>query len=179
MKERRQSQGGELGKAAIIVAHPGHELIVYHWMERHQPLYRCLTDGSGALVERRSGRTLLNLDFVLDAPPGAAAESTPPETLRLALDEAAVERKLRAALNYPEMRVEVQAALLSHGKRAFAVECLRPATTAAMVERFEKEPPAYERLGQIRVNEGRYGEVVRYRQHVLPIRAAIERAVRP
>ena len=86
------------------------------------------------------------------------------------------ERKLQAALAYPEMRMEVQAALLSHGKRAFAVECLRPAATTTIIERFANEPPAYERLGQIRINEGRYGEVVRYRQHVLPVLTALREA---
>jgi hypothetical protein len=36
-----------LGKTAVIVAHPGHEMVVYHWMERHRPLYFCLTNGAG------------------------------------------------------------------------------------------------------------------------------------
>ena len=34
--------------AALVVAHPGHELRVYHWMERMRPLVCVLTDGSGA-----------------------------------------------------------------------------------------------------------------------------------
>src|SRR5256885_207666 len=52
------------GKAAVIVAHPGHELMVYHWMERHRPLYFCLTDGSGGDGRSRldsTGRLLRNL----------------------------------------------------------------------------------------------------------------------
>ena len=34
-------------KAALIVAHPGHELRVHHWMELARPLVLVLTDGSG------------------------------------------------------------------------------------------------------------------------------------
>ena len=34
-------------RAALVVAHPGHELLVHHWMETVRPLYYCLTDGSG------------------------------------------------------------------------------------------------------------------------------------
>jgi hypothetical protein len=32
----------------LFVAHPGHELLVHHWMERERPLVLVLTDGSGS-----------------------------------------------------------------------------------------------------------------------------------
>ena len=35
------------GRAALVVAHPGHELRVYSWLERVRPLVFVLTDGSG------------------------------------------------------------------------------------------------------------------------------------
>jgi hypothetical protein len=35
-------------RSALIVAHPGHELRVFRWVEREQPLVFVLTDGSGA-----------------------------------------------------------------------------------------------------------------------------------
>jgi hypothetical protein len=38
-----------------------------------------------------------------------------------------------------------------------------------MREQFEITPPAYESIGESRVSEGRYREVVRYREHVLPV----------
>jgi hypothetical protein len=47
-----------------------------------------------------------------------------------------------------------------------------------MIEQFDRKLPAYERFGEIRVGQGRYNEVIRYRQHVLPVRAAIEAANR-
>ena len=45
------------GHTAVIVAHPGHELMAYRWMELHQPLYFCLTDGSGGAQRSRLGST--------------------------------------------------------------------------------------------------------------------------
>ncbi|HEX8245140.1 MAG TPA: hypothetical protein VF541_16635, partial [Longimicrobium sp.] len=41
------------GTPALVVAHPGHELRVYGWMERARPLVFVLTDGSGSGSEGR------------------------------------------------------------------------------------------------------------------------------
>lgn len=255
----------DLGKTAVVVAHPGHELMVYHWLERHRPLYCCLTEGSGgsatsrlastsrllkhlgiatgplfgrypdkdvyrllldgrvdmfvelageladvliaagvdsvagdavegfnpvhdvcrfvidgavARVWNRTGRVIQNYDFVLDSMPDACPESLRAVATWLRLDEAALERKLAAADAYPEMRDEVRFAVQRFGKAPFAVECLRPATTPWMIEQFEHELPDYERYGQIRVTQGLYREIIRYRQHVRPVHTAIEERMR-
>jgi hypothetical protein len=250
-------------KTALVVAHPGHELMVHHWMEQHRPIYCCLTDGSGsdamsrmasttrllkrtgatvgpvygrypdktlyrllldrrvdefvalgreladalvaagvecvvgdaaegfnpahdvcrflvdgavATVRRQTGRVLRNYDFALDTNPAECPEPLRAGALWLRLDTAAVARKVAAALAYPEMRGEMEVARQRFGDQAFAVECLRPAATDLMIECFEKEAPVYERSGEIRVSEGRYREVIRYREHVRPVRMAIEDA---
>ena len=243
---------------AIVVAHPGHELIVYHWMEEHHPIYCCLTDGSGGgatsrlsattrllnavgasagpiygrypdrqiyrllldgrvdvfvalaqelasaleeagvdcvagdavegfnpahdvcrliidgavlLVRRRTGREVRNYEFLLNSP----HEPSRPGSIVVQLDEVALERKLTAARDYTEMRVEVEAALSRHGRQAFAMECLRPAATTH-ASRFDHELPHYEHYGERRVTEGRYSEIIRYRDHVRPVAMAIEDA---
>src|SRR5262245_4104833 len=245
---------------AIVVAHPGHELLVYHLIEKHHPLYCCLTDGSGGgaasrlssttrlldgvgasigpiygrypdtqiyrllldgcvdvfvalaeelatalagagvdsvagdavegfnpahdvcrlivdgaveILRRRTGREVRNYEFPLDGPPDAAR----PGSIVVRLDEAALDRKLAAARGYPEMRAEVEAARGRYGRQAFAIECLRPAATTSQTSRFEQEPPDYERYGERRVNEGRYSEIIRYRDHVRPVAMAIEAAL--
>jgi hypothetical protein len=249
--------------SAIIVAHPGHELRVFHWMERTRPAYCCLTEGSGGsassrmpstdtvlarvgsrpgplygryadkeiyrfllegrvevfvdlaeeladvlvsagvdavagdavegfnpthdvcrfvidgaveLARRRTGRAIDNRDFVLEGRPDVCPEASRSAATWLQLDDAALDRKIDAALQYPELRPEVHAAIERFGRAAFAVECLRPVTTALMLEAFEQELPAYERYGEQRVSEGRYTDIIRYRRHVLPVRAAIEAA---
>jgi hypothetical protein len=246
---------------AIIVAHPGHELRVYHWMELERPLYFCVTDGSGAashsrmastirllervaagrgalcgryadkefyrllldrrmdvftelahelaealtagdvdcvagdaaegfnpthdvcrflidgaieIAQRRTGRAIRNVDFVLDGPPDACPAAHKADATWLRLDDAALARKIDSALEYPELRDEVSATLQRFGRGAFAVECLRPAQTRSMIEQFSRDRPAYERYGQMRVEKGLYDEVIRYREHVLPVRTAIQ-----
>ena len=253
-----------MSTSAIVVAHPGHELRVFHWMERARPLYCCLTEGSGgaassrmpstdvvldcvgsragpiygrysdkeiyrflldgrtdvfveladeladvfvssgidvvtgdaiegfnpshdvcrfvvdgavAMAGRRTRQPIESSDFVLEGRPDACPEASRAAATWLRLDDAALDRKIDAALQYPELRDEVQAALERFGRGAFAVECLRPVTTRLMLDAFDAELPAYERYGEQRVREGRYTEIIRYRQHVLPVRAAIEAAV--
>ena len=39
---------------ALVLAHPGHELLLHHFLERHRPLVFVLTDGSGGEGEDRS-----------------------------------------------------------------------------------------------------------------------------
>ena len=34
--------------AALVIAHPGHELRLHHWLERARPRVFVLTDGSGS-----------------------------------------------------------------------------------------------------------------------------------
>lgn len=42
---------------ALVIAHPGHELRVFHWLETAQPLVFVLTDGSGHQGISRLGST--------------------------------------------------------------------------------------------------------------------------
>jgi hypothetical protein len=44
-------------RAALVVAHPGHELVVYGWLETARPRVFVLTDGSGRSNQSRLGST--------------------------------------------------------------------------------------------------------------------------
>jgi len=242
---------------AIVVAHPGHELVVHHYMEVHRPLYFCLTNGSGgnaqsrlastdrlideigarrgpiygrfsdkdvysllleghvdvfvelrnelatslieagiecvagdamegfnpghdvcralidsatAMVQARTGNALENYEFAVHNNPATDTEGA---IVRLDLDDRALERKIAAAMAYREIKDDVQDAMERFGRQAFAVECLRPSSTRAMLEQFETTPPRYESIGESRVRDGRYREVVRYREHVAPVFGAL------
>jgi hypothetical protein len=244
----------EIGNSALVVAHPGHELILHHWMERHRPLYCCLTDGSGgggasriestsrlllragampgpifgrytdreiyrfvlegrvdifvalrdelasallsaeivavagdamegfnpihdlcralidaavSLAEVQTGRTMRNDEFALDHLVPQPGDAT------IELDADALERKLAAGNDYPEMQREIDWAMGRFGVEHFAAERLRPSTMQRMMDDFAQREPAYERYGQLRVTEGRYRHVIRYQQHVLPLFAAL------
>ncbi len=45
-------------KPFLVVAHPGHELRLYHWLERAHPTVSVLTDGSGGAGHSRLPSTL-------------------------------------------------------------------------------------------------------------------------
>src|ERR1700722_14414337 len=45
------------GRAALVIAHPGHELRVHHWLEKSKPLVLVLTDGSGRTGQSRLAST--------------------------------------------------------------------------------------------------------------------------
>ena len=47
----------EPGRAALLVAHPGHELLLHHWMECARPVVFALTDGSGGSGRGRLERS--------------------------------------------------------------------------------------------------------------------------
>ena len=144
----------------------GIECVAGDAMEGFNPghdICRALIDGAVAIVQARTGRVLQNYEFAVHNDPAPIAAEA---TIRLKLDDAALERKIAAAMAYPEMQGEVRAALNKFGKQSFAVEYLRPATTSAMLGQFEITPPRYELLGEIRVSEGRYREIVRYREHL-------------
>jgi len=64
------------------------------------------------------------------------------------------------------MRHEVDRAIGAHGMDAFRIELLWP----AVPRRIFDTPPFYERHGEKRVATGRYAEVIRYEQHVLPLK---------
>jgi hypothetical protein len=244
-------------RAALFIAHPGHELRVHGWLERVRPLVFVLTDGSGhtergrlgsttevlqragaragtiygrltdrrlyrALLDREvdlfasladelaealdregieiaagdaaegfnpghdvcrlllnaavsrvaaRGRTIPSYEFPLEAAPDAEV----PGSLRLDLDDAALERKLAASRGYPEMAYEVDKALASFGVAAFRTEVLRPVDFAFDFAGRFPHPPYYESYGEKQVAKGVYGEVLRFRDHFEPLARELER----
>lgn len=247
-----------MARPALIIAHPGHELRVHHWLERAHPLVFVLTDGSGsagqsrvastlrvlgaagaeaskvmgrfadealyraimtgesgemarvtasiadALVEhdvdvvvadscefynpahdlcravanlaierarRVTGAHIASYDYAVVGVPDAGGVDG--EQV-LTLDDAALQRKFDAAMQYPEMRKDVEIALRLDRLDAFRVEALRPAGT---------ELPApegrafYERAGEEHVAAGRYPSVLRHDEHFAPFVNALRAGV--
>jgi hypothetical protein len=271
--------------AAVVVAHPGHEVRIHGWLERERPTVFVLTDGSGragepriastreylkrfgmrpgrvfarftdtevyglvlardfdpflrlseelaeAFVEERvgrvagdaaegyttshdiarlvtnaavemagraSGRAIANYDFTLVKRPDHCPEPSRADAVWLHLDDEAVARKLGAAFEfYPELAAETRDALRGEGHESvvdyfklnddehaatdlaglemFRVECLRPVNPRDRP--FDSEKPFYERRGEEKVAAGLYDRVIRYREHMLPLAAALAEAV--
>ena len=248
--------------AALIVAHPGHELRLHHWLERQRPLVFVLTDGSGGAGRSRVPSTQAVLRGV-HAPAGSilgrfsdeelyrclmtgeiapvvavtcelgdalaacgatfvvadawelynpvhdlcrviaslaverarvvstqdiadfeyAVVGSPMPTsvegeIVLELDASALQRKLDAAAAYPELRADVTSAIGTHEADAFRVEALRPTVPWAVSSASVNGKPFYETHGEEQVASGKYAEVLRYREHVLPFLIALAAEVR-
>jgi AcrR family transcriptional regulator len=229
-----------------VIAHPGHELRVHHWIERTRPLVFVLTDGSGhtgvsrlasttAVLERAGatpgsiygrlsdrevyraildgdvdlfagladelaaaldqagigcvagdavegfnpghdacrlvinaallrlaerGRHPANFEFPLEGAPDDCPPEDHAEAIRLELDGGALQRKLAAAAGYPEMAHEMERALANHGLE-----------TGGRHPR----PPFYESYGERQVAAGIYREVIRFREHMVPLAEGLGR----
>jgi hypothetical protein len=274
-------------RPALIIAHPGHELRVYGWLELARPSVFILTDGSGrsgpprtnssVRILNRTGAkagavfgrfteailytALLNGDFdpfvalvdeladsfvresfdyvAGDATEGynplhdvcralinsaieiakhsdrsvgnyafplvAAADWRSVDTLRgdirLQLDDATFDRKMEAALSYPELALEVRAALSGNSREidslqthedladevdkmrqgitadAFRIEYLHLARRTVEHNPIHQPAPFYERYGERQVAAGYYSEVIRYAAHVAPLEETLRQHV--
>jgi hypothetical protein len=247
---------GRASRAALVIAHPGHELRLHGWLETVLPDVIVLTDGSGssgrprlastagllcqvgahllnptdalpdaelydvmlrgdvdrvraltaaladaldraavdyvvadaaeafnpahdlcrAMVDaavgllRRRGRRLASFEFPLEGPPDACPVEDRTCAVWMHLDDADLERKVRAARAYVGLEAEVEQALREPGVEAFRTECLRPISAAPAAG----GPPAYEAHGCARVAAGRYRNVLRA-EHLASLVAALAR----
>jgi hypothetical protein len=246
-------------RAALVMAHPGHELRVYFWLSLVRPRVFILTDGSGHSGKSRLHRTTRILDS-LGARPGCiygrltdaaiysailngeidlfisiagelaqalvrdrieyivgdAIEGYNPahDVCRLVInaavkkacqmgncvenfdvllaykladdalaamtdiisidaDEQMLEGKLQAARDYSELAVDVNRVLAQEGIASLGTEYLRP-VNEDLYNQVLQEPPYYEVYGEEQVAAGRYQQVIRYRDHVLPIGEALQ-----
>ena len=177
---------GDVRPAAVVaerlasrLAQQPNAYVVADALEGFNPVHdlcRVLVEVASAAASGGGAGAIDVFDYPLEAAPDTAGARGAPD-LRLVLDHAALERKLRAAREYPEMAVEVERAVAAHGEAAFAVERLRPAGDAGPLATRLPQPPLYERYGEERVAAGHYPVVLRLRQHFLPFAAAVAREV--
>jgi hypothetical protein len=240
--------------AHLLVAHPGHELLLHGWISRNKPVVHVLTDGSARSSDARLGRTadllrdlgarqgaifgrlsdteayamilerntslLVSLVAELaaqlekDQPAiivGDAAEGYNPvhdlcrliagaaiamagvptkqyeyavvnhphssdsEAMVFELDAVEYAAKMERARGQAAALADIDALLSQHGADAYRTEALYPVASWTTVG--GDEPPLYERYGEERVAAHRYTQVIRRREHMLPLRDALRAAV--
>jgi hypothetical protein len=150
------------------------DVVVADAMEGLNPTHDLCHYIAGAavlLARRRSQRNVANYDFILGAPPPSTSQHN--GGVRIDLDADALDRKWRAAGNYPELKREVLIAKVLYGRARFATEILRP-VMPGLSPGFSGEPH-YETYGKKRVKKGYYKEIIRYREHVRPLMEALWR----
>ena len=107
---------------------------------------------------------------------GAPDKCGRPCDIRIELDDDAFARKMAAARSYAELESEVNEAIKSNPEGAFRVECLRPVSNNG-IDFDLRDKPYYERCGEERVAAGLYRDIIRYREHVLPLAKALRKSV--
>lgn len=136
-------------------------------------LCRLIINAALRILNRRHGLSLGNFDFLLSGRPDACPERTRNQAIWLRLDDLQIGAKLNFARSYPELQPEVEKALSANGRDAFRIECLRP--VAATTCYHFQGTPFYERYGEKRVAAGFYSDVIRYREHMVPLAEALRR----
>jgi len=134
---------------------------------------RYVINAAVRLASARLGRPIACYGFALDAAPDAAAPSAGAAPLRVRLDDGLLDRKLKAAHAYAELKLEVDRALERFGAEPFRTEILWPVDLADPYGWDTSRIPYYESYGAERVKNGVYEHVVTFRDHVKPLADAL------
>jgi hypothetical protein len=130
-------------------------------------LWHFVTRAAVALASDRLGRRVPCFDYAV-VPRSLARRSMGEAHDIIRLDEAEVRRKLQLANAFPAIAQDVAEVLAAGGETFMATESLhRPRAVAELLPR-PGETPTYERSGEMRVQAGLYGSVLRWR-HAAPI----------
>jgi hypothetical protein len=152
------------------------DVVVADAAEGYNPTHdicRYLANAAIEIAARVGARPIANYEFDLVAAPAAPEGSAANGAAVVTLDEDALARKLAAARGYDEMTAEVDAALAKWGPSAFRVEVLRSVVAHDHWRDPAELPPGYERHGEKRRTDGAYADVIRFRDHVRPLRDAL------
>lgn len=156
------------------LARHGVECVVGDSAEGYNPghdICRGLIDAAVARLNR-VGKSIGNFAFPLIG----AADAPPPFCRRpglgLMLEPELLDRKLAAARAYAPLQREVESEISEHGEQSLLREFLFPSSRSFGGD-WPRDEPLYERFGAEQVAAGRYDRVIRYREHVRPLVAAM------
>ena len=144
--------------------------------EGYNPVHdvcRYVIDAAVELANRKHGTSISNYDFMLAGFDRNHATDTPESELSLELTDNELSQKMDAARSYDELSADIDEMLRLGGVNGIRSERLRPVPRAPFDEGLDGEPPFYEAYGEKQVAAGHYQEVLRYREHVLPLANAL------
>ena len=153
----------------------GIDYVVGDSAEGYNPTHdvcRILVGGAVELATRLRGRPIGNYEYVVTGQRLDCMAGRCGGTIRLTLDDDALERKLAAAHAYPELVGEVKTAIQRDGIEGFRYECLHPVDNRISWAPEGNGKPHYEMHGESRVASGKYRRPVRYAEHIVPLRTA-------
>ena len=133
---------------------------------------RTLVNAAVLMTQRATGEPISNFEFCLTEWQQDCETSHGGRCLHFSLDDELLFQKLNAAEDYVELRDEVRQGIAKRGKEYFRIECLRE-ISEPMLPNQNPGIPFYESWGEERVSAGKYGSVIRLKEHMLPISEAI------
>lgn len=145
-------------------------------LEGYNPTHDVCRLVIGAAVEiatRQGELAVENFEFPLAPATEERSEEFENQVINVMVDDRAFERKLSVALGYAELRSEVEAAINVNNGESVRVERLWRVSNRERGERFASVQPYYEQYGEKQVKSGHYSEVIRYREHILPLAEAL------
>jgi hypothetical protein len=160
---------------AGVIASIGADCVVGDAIEGYNPSHDVcrLVINAAVRMASRGAAAPANYDYLLVGPPGECAVELRDRAYFLELDDAALDDKLQAARCYPELTAEVDHALDKFGLAPFRTECLRPSDHTSRYGWDPAVTPYYETFGEQRVAAGVYKDVLRFREHVMPLADAL------
>lgn len=117
--------------------------------------------------QNKTKRDILNYSFDLDKPPNQINSND--SSILLELNDLELEQKVKAAINYPELKFEVEKVLKLYGKEAFKYEYYSKVSDLDNLKNWDNIYPQYEIYGNERVKNGLYTEVIEFEKHIKPI----------
>lgn len=151
------------------------DCVVGDAIESYNPAHdvcRFMINAAVGIASRKRDQPLRNFEVLLKSETPNGGEAMIGEAIRINLDEDDVSRKLEAAHAYHELAGDVDQILKREGIQAIQTEWLQPVSNRG-ISINQPEAPFYELHGEKQVAAGYYEQVLRYREHVLPIARAL------
>jgi len=105
----------------------------------------------------------------LEGRPDRAWEGKLSPSITLELNSEEFSKKMAAAQNYPELVEEVKKALEQNTAESFRKECFyKPAKGRDILTKLPQPVPFYETFGELQVSRGKFKEVIRHTEHLVP-----------
>ena len=152
----------------------GYGRIVGDALEGFNPSHdicRYLVNG---LVSRLTSKNkeVENYDFLQDEL-HKGQDSINEDSIVFDLSEDEMREKLKACVDYAELKFEVDRFMDSFGLDFFRKECFRKITDLTKVSNWETEAPFYEEHGRRRVKEGVYKRLISFNENMKPLAQAL------
>jgi hypothetical protein len=159
------------------------ELLAGDSVEGYNPSHdvcRCLIESAIRQVAAQGKRVPRNYEFPLVGSPDLWAQHPHAFCRELTPEELSWKRdtiRAYAKAVGGTLEAEVREALDGFGEGVLAREWFSPVTTVQNFDRFESEPPFYERHGERQVAKGHYRTPIRFREHLGPICQALAKRI--